>query len=273
VSSPPHPRPSSSRVVPPLSSHCLALAPHIHPVSSCSWQWCGHPLALLPVYPPLSWSSPFPFVSLPVSCRYRSTHHPPHGQLLVGLGVGGVLFVALGGAGPVSVVGVVLAVIVDPPPSLSSFTFPSSTFLSSSSVHPPSTPWAVACGAGLGGVSFIALDGAGPVSVVWCGVDAGRGVSVFVMGPFLVVVGPWCSFPLSSVGGPLVCPPSSLSLLHPVFTLQAVAHGGGGGCWLSSVLWGLGMGGCLLFIVFLSFPYCCSPVVVPMLFCIGTCCW
>jgi hypothetical protein len=67
------------------------------------------------VPPPLSWSSPFPFVSLPASCRYRSTCHPPHGQLLVGLGVGGVSFVALGGAGPVSVVGVVLAVIVDPP--------------------------------------------------------------------------------------------------------------------------------------------------------------
>jgi hypothetical protein len=43
-----------------------------------------------------------------------------------------------------------------------------------------------------------------------------------------IVVGGW-SF---------VCPPSSLSLLHPVFTPQAVAHGGSGGCWLLSVLWG-----------------------------------
>jgi hypothetical protein len=164
-----------------------------------------------PGVPPLSWSSPFPFVSvsLPVGChyrRYRSTCHPPHGQLLMGLGVGGV--------------------------------------------------------------SFVALGGAGPVSVIWCGVDAGRGVSVFVVGPFLVVVGPWCSFSSSSVGGPLVCPPSSLSLSHPVFTPRAVAHGSGGGCWLSSVLWGSGMGGRLL-----SFPCCHSPVVVPTSFCIGTRCW
>jgi hypothetical protein len=59
-----------------------------------------------PGVPPLLWSSPFPFisVSLPVGCRYRSTHHPPHGQLLMGLGVGCVSFIALGGAGPVSVV-------------------------------------------------------------------------------------------------------------------------------------------------------------------------
>jgi hypothetical protein len=53
----------------PPSSHRLALAPHIHPASSCSRQWCGHPLALLPVYPPCrgrlpspSSLSPFPSV-------------------------------------------------------------------------------------------------------------------------------------------------------------------------------------------------------------------
>jgi hypothetical protein len=41
------------------------------------------------------------------------------------------------------------------------------------------------------------------------------------------------------VGGwSFVCPLSSLSLLHPVFTPRAVAHGGSGGCWLLSVLWG-----------------------------------
>jgi hypothetical protein len=53
----------------PPSSRRLALAPHIHPTSSCSRQWCGHPLALLPVYPPCrgrlpSPSSPSPFPSV-----------------------------------------------------------------------------------------------------------------------------------------------------------------------------------------------------------------
>jgi hypothetical protein len=184
--------PSSSHVVPPLLSRRLALAPHIHPASSCLQQWCrvlvGVPSPSLSwvlsppsrCTPPLSWLSPFPFpfVSLPLGCRCRSTHHPPHGQLLVGLGAGGV--------------------------------------------------------------SFVTLGGAGPVSVIWRGVGAGRGVSVVVVGTGAVphVVGPWCSFSSSSVGGPPVCPPSSLSLSHPVFTPRAVAHGGGGGCWLPSVLWG-----------------------------------
>jgi hypothetical protein len=59
---------------------------------------------------------------------------------------------------------------------------------------------------------------------------------LWILGLFLIVVGPWCSFLLSSVGGPPVCPPSSLLLSHPVFTLQAVAHSGGGGCWLLLVL-------------------------------------
>lgn len=40
-----------------------------------------------------------PFVSPPPRCRRRSTRDPPPEQLLVGLGAGGVSFVAVGGCG------------------------------------------------------------------------------------------------------------------------------------------------------------------------------
>jgi hypothetical protein len=206
-----------------------------------------------------------PFV--PSSCT--CTPYPPREQLLV----------AVVWASPHPPPGVPPAVVVflplrlpspsSPFPFISPLRLPSHRL--SLSFHPSSTPWAVACGAG-GGWCVVRRFGwcwAGFCRLVWCWCwpwcfHRHRGV----LGPFLVVVGPWCSFSSSSVGGPLVCPLSSLSLLHPVFTPRAVAHGSGGGCWLSSVLWGSGMGGRLLL-----FPCCHSPVVVPTSFCIGTRCW
>ena len=153
------------------------------------------------------------------SICHHSTHHPPHKQLLMKLGAGGVSFVVMGGAGWLGVghpghhspvhQGPPFVVVVMPhsqsqfPSTLSSAPVPHPVYCHhhchhpcpcsqlSSSFHPPSTPWAVACEAGGG----------------WCVIHHCG----------------WCSCPHHSWS---VLSPQSFPSMYQPSTLQVVAHSG-----------------------------------------------
>ena len=169
-----------SRPSVPVSRRSRAPARRNHPTSSCSWRWCGVlvvpsspssppspclPPAAVPLtwhpFPPheqllvavvggASWGRcrrlPFPSPALPLVSppHRRSTHQPPHEQLLVRLG-----WVVCRCSSPYS-----------PPP----FVVAAAARSSSLSFHPRSTPRAVAREAG-GGWCVVRW---GPICVVSC---------------------------------------------------------------------------------------------------------